>query len=147
MTSLASIARTTAAILLSLVLLAPVLLHAQGGTGNTGGGTGNTGGGTGNTGGGTGNTGSGVTTLQNPLKFDSLEELLTGILDAVVNLGFIFLILMLVFVGFKFVMAQGNEEQLKSARGALMWTVIGGMLLLGAKAISLVIQDTVRSLQ
>ena len=53
---------------------------------------------------------------------------------------------MIVYVGFLFVAARGNEEKIRSARDALMWTVIGGLILLGAEAISLVIQATVKTL-
>lgn len=126
--------------------------HAQ--TGPTGGGgpTGPTGGGgpTGPTGGGgpTGPTGGGLGGgLENPLKdIDSLEDLLNAILEAVVRLGSIILVIMIVYVGFKFVVAQGNEEKLQDARNALVWTVIGGLILLGATAISAVIQETAGSL-
>lgn len=94
--------------------------------------------------------GSGSTTssgLTNPLNnITDLPSLLTAVLGAVVKLGGVFLTLMLVFVGFKFVAAQGNAEQLKSAREMLIWTVIGGLILLGAQAISMVIQSTVQSL-
>ncbi len=90
--------------------------------------------------------GGGGGTLQNPLKFDSLPELLNAILDAVVQLGAILLVFMLVWVGFLFVTAQGNPEKVSTARSALMWTVIGGLILLGAKAISEVIAATVQTL-
>jgi hypothetical protein len=53
---------------------------------------------------------------------------------------------MIVYVGFLFVAAQGNEEKIRSARSALVWTVIGGLILLGAKAIALVIEQTVSTL-
>ena len=84
----------------------------------------------------------------NPLKgVCTLPDLLNLILQAVVSLGTIVLVIMLVYVGFLFVVAQGNEEKLKTAKSALLWTVIGGLVLLGAQAISLVIQATVGSLQ
>lgn len=84
--------------------------------------------------------------LINPLKVDSIEKLLALILAAVVQIGSILLVLALVYVGFLFVAAQGNTEQLKKAREALVWTVIGGIVLLGAQAIALVIQSTVQGL-
>ena len=71
--------------------------------------------------------------------------MLAAILEAVVRLGGIILVIAIVYVGFKFVVAQGNEEKIKEARGALVWTVIGGLILLGAQAISLVIQETAAS--
>jgi hypothetical protein len=90
---------------------------------------------------------SGEGSLTNPLNsINSLPELLTAILKGVVEIGAIFLTLMIVYVGFLFVAARGNEEKIRSARDALMWTVIGGLILLGAEAISLVIQATVKTL-
>lgn len=85
-------------------------------------------------------------TLDNPLRTDSLEGLLVIVLKAVVQIGTILLVLALVWVGFLFVMAQGSEEKIREARSAFVWTVIGGMLLLGATAISEVIKATVQTL-
>lgn len=127
---------------------------AQGGGttgGNQGGGgtTGNTQGGGGTTG---GNQGGGGTTgggggLTNPLNsIDSLPALLDMVLKAVVQIGTILLTLALVYVGFLFVMAQGNEEKISNAKNALLWTIIGGLILLGASAIGAVIGSTVDKL-
>lgn len=85
--------------------------------------------------------------LVNPLgSIDSLEALLGKILEAVVEIGAIILVLAIIYVGFKFVAAQGAEEKIKEARAALVWTVIGGLILLGAQAITMVIQETVKAL-
>lgn len=84
--------------------------------------------------------------LANPLQTDSLTGLITLILNAVIDIGVIVLVLALVWTGFKFVMAQGQEEQIREARSSLLWTLIGGLLLLGATAISLVLQATVERL-
>ncbi len=85
--------------------------------------------------------------LQNPLNnINSLPALLHALLQAVVELGSIILVLMLVWVGFLFVTAQGNPEEISKARSALVWTLIGGMILLGAEAISQVVQSTVQAL-
>ena len=82
--------------------------------------------------------------LENPLNgIDSLPDLLRAVLKAVVELGTLLLIFAIVYCGFLFVKAQGNPEEIKSARTALMWTVIGGLILLGAETISIVIQNTV----
>jgi len=92
------------------------------------------------------NTGSSVT-LMNPLKSGtSLESFLTSILEFIIRIGSIAIILMLVFVGYKFVVAQGSDTKLNEAKNMLLWTVIGALVLLGAKAISLAIQATVKSL-
>lgn len=84
--------------------------------------------------------------LQNPLNADSIEGLLKVVLDAVVYLGTIFLVLALIYVGFLFIKAQGNPDGIKEARRALLWTVIGGLLLLGASGLSVVIESTVQAI-
>ncbi len=85
--------------------------------------------------------------LTNPLaNTNSLADLLAAVLGLIVQLGTFALVFMLVYVGFLFVVAQGNDEKLRSARSALVWTVIGGLVLLGAQAISMVIQSTINAL-
>lgn len=103
-------------------------------------------------GGDTGSSGSNVTLL-NPLgtscnstNTDCLRGFLISILDFVVKIGSIVVILMLVFVGYKFVTAQGNDSKIIEARGMLLWTVVGALILLGAKAIALGIEATVKAL-
>jgi hypothetical protein len=85
-------------------------------------------------------------TLCNPLKFKSLEELLNAVLKAAIQIGTIILTLALIYTGFKFVAARGNEEKISQAKTALFWTIIGGFILLGATAIQQVITQTVNSL-
>jgi hypothetical protein len=87
--------------------------------------------------------------LKNPLAgagINSLPDLLNALLDFAITIGGIIVTIMLVFVGFKFVAAQGNSEKLTEARTMLLWTVIGALILLGAKAIEVGIVATVNSL-
>ena len=115
------------------VLAAPVAVSAQ--AGNTG---------DPDTAGNTGGTGC----LTNPLNgISTLDQFLKAILDGVIQIGTIVLIMMLVYVGFLFVAARGNSEKIQGAKSALVWTVIGGLVLLGATSIQLVISGTVNSLR
>jgi len=86
------------------------------------------------------------TGLTNPLKVGTLTEFVTTILGFVQTIGAIFVVLMLIFTGFKFVAAQGNSSKLQDARKSLMWTVLGALVLLGATAISLGVKATVETL-
>lgn len=89
-----------------------------------------------------------ATGLTNPLNgIDTLPQFLNAILAGVVQIGTIILILALVYTGFLFVAARGNAEEIQGARSALLWTVIGGLILLGASAIGLVIEGTVNGLR
>ncbi len=96
----------------------------------------------------TSNSGSGQNmTLINPLGAGtSLPVLLKDILQLIVQIGTVVIVLMLVYVGFLFVTARGNESKITAAREALLWTVVGALILLGAQAISLGIQSTVQAL-
>lgn len=132
-----------ASLLLSLVLFVSIPAFAQQTDGGTTGGQ--TDGGT--TGGQTDGGSANCTGLCNPLKgIDTLPQFLHAILDGVVQIGTIVLIMMLVYVGFLFVAARGNPEKIQGAKSALVWTVIGGLVLLGATAIELVIEGTVNSI-
>lgn len=91
-------------------------------------------------------TSGGEGTLVNPLRAQNIQQLLGIILGGLVQIGTIILVLMLVWVGFLFVFAQGNEEKVREARTALMWTVIGGLVLLGARAIASLLEATVNAL-
>ena len=92
--------------------------------------------------------------LMNPLKGvdcsrgkgNCLSAFLLNILDIVITLGSIVVVLMLVFVGFKFVAAQGKPGEVEAARGMLLWTLVGALILLGAKAIAMGVEATVKAL-
>lgn len=100
------------------------------------------------------NTGTGQNvTLINPLgnatcssNGTCLSSFLTSILKLVIQIGAVVVVLMLVYVGFLFVVAQGNESKLTTAKNALLWTVIGALVLLGAQAIASGIQATIQAL-
>ena len=92
--------------------------------------------------------------LVNPLKGVDCKEgsgkclmnFLGSILDFVILIGAIVVVLMTVFVGYKFVVAQGEPGKISEARQALLWTVVGALILLGSKAISEAITLTVKEL-
>ena len=102
-------------------------------------------GGQGDLGTGTSNCGGGGA-LTNPLSSCTIQDLLGKVLDAVIAIGTVVVTIMLVYCGFLFVVAQGNEEKIRDARSALVWTVIGALVLLGAKVIEGVISNTVGTL-
>ena len=85
----------------------------------------------------------GGSTLKSPIKAESIQALLNDILDIVVAVGAPIVVFFLVYVGFLFVTARGNVETLKTAKNALLWTFIGGLILLGARGLSSVICGTI----
>ena len=100
-------------------------------------------------------TGSGSNvTLINPLQGvdcsagngNCLSAFLLNILQFIIYIGGIVVVLMIIFVGYKFVAAQGNSTKIEEARNMLLWTVVGALILLGAQAIAMGIQATVTAL-
>jgi hypothetical protein len=53
----------------------------------------------------------------------------------------------IVYVGFKFVMAQGSSDKINEAKEAFLWVVIGAAIVLGAIVIRTIIMGTVESLK
>lgn len=114
------------------LLLNPLLVFAQdGGMQNPGSG-------------GMQNPGSG---FQNPLKYRDIYSFLAAVLDVLITIAFPILVLFIVYTGFLFVAAQGNETKLATAKKVLLWTIIGALLVLGAAVLSRAIQGTVKELR
>jgi hypothetical protein len=96
-----------------------------------------------------GTTGGSPIKLINPLGISGstgLEQFLSNILDFVIRIGTIVVILMMVYVGFKFVSARGDPGEISKAREMLLWTVVGALILLGSKVIAGGIEATVKAL-
>lgn len=83
--------------------------------------------------------------LQNPLGSgnNNLTSFANSIVDAVVTVGLPIAALMIVYSGFLFVAARGNESKLKDAKNAFLYAVIGIAIILGAKVLSEVIKGTI----
>jgi TrbC/VIRB2 pilin len=85
-------------------------------------------------------------TLINPLGTTDLMTFLGKILTFVTQIGTIAIVVMVVYDGYLFVVARGNETKISEARQALLYTIIGALILLGAQAIADGIKDTVTAL-
>ncbi len=100
-------------------------------------------------------SGSNTTCLTNPLSVGgngcngspvSIPQFIKAILGFVVQIGSVIVVLMLVYIGFLFVSARGEPGAITKARQALLWTIVGALLLLGAQVIASGIQATVNAL-
>jgi hypothetical protein len=82
-------------------------------------------------------------TIGNPLKVETLECFIAEALKVVVNIGAIVCVFFIIYSGFLFVTAQGNEAKLTQAKNTFLYTVIGTAILLGAWVLALVISGTI----
>ena len=85
--------------------------------------------------------------LVNPLNnITSIDGFVQTILVGALKIGMPVIALAIIYCGFLFVSARGNSEKIGEAKDALMYTLIGAAILLGAWALALLIKNTVLAL-
>lgn len=93
---------------------------------------------------GTGLSGSdGSGKITNPLKSQDIPEFLLKIIDVLLVFALPLIILYIMYAGYLFVTAAGNAEKVTGAKNALLWSIVGGVIVLGARLIISVIQGTI----
>ena len=95
---------------------------------------------------GTETAGTNITTkIDNPLgpKITDIPSFIQEVIVIVLTVGIPIIALAIIYTGFLFVAAQGNPEKLTKAKKALLYTLIGATLLLGAFVIANAIGKTV----
>lgn len=84
--------------------------------------------------------------LENPLRgTNDLTTLIIKILGAVVKIGGYVAVLAIIWSGFLFVKAQGNETELAKAKTSFLYTIIGVAVLLAAQGLALALGKTIES--
>lgn len=91
--------------------------------------------------------GGDVPGITNPLKVDSIKDLIFEVVKVATTIGFYVAVFFIIYSGFLFVTARGNEKKVGDAKNAIIWTVIGTAILLGARVIADVIQGTLNQIQ
>jgi nitric oxide reductase large subunit len=83
--------------------------------------------------------------LTNPLKVESVQGVIYLAVDIAMYIGVAFSILALIYVGFQFVMAQGNTDKLKEAKMWLLYIIVGLAILISARVIVEILKNTLSS--
>ena len=83
--------------------------------------------------------------LENPIYASNVTDLLFDLVDVAIFVGTIFAVFAFIFIGFKFVMAQGSDSALSEAKQWFLYAVIGTAILIGSKFIVEVVKNTVTS--
>jgi hypothetical protein len=84
--------------------------------------------------------------ITNPINASSIDVFIKTILQGVLKIGIPIIALAIIYCGFLFVAARGNSEKITKAKDALLYTLIGAAILLGAWAIAQLISTTVLNL-
>ena len=82
----------------------------------------------------------------NPISENTIPAFIQTILVGALKIGIPIVALAIIYCGFLFVFARGNSEKLGKAKDALLYTIIGAAILLGAWAIAKLISATVLAL-
>ncbi|MCA9362756.1 hypothetical protein KC851_00325 [Candidatus Kaiserbacteria bacterium] len=84
-------------------------------------------------------------TVQSVISPTSIEGILSSLLRIFITIATPVVVLFIIYAGFLYVTARGNEEQTKKATTALTYAIIGGVLILGAVALGEIIANIVES--
>jgi hypothetical protein len=87
----------------------------------------------------------GTVQLKNPLKVGSIEGLLVAILNVVIVIAVPIVVFFIIYAGFLYVTAKGNASQIEQATRALLYAVIGGVVIIGSVAIAGIVRNIVTS--
>ena len=85
--------------------------------------------------------------ITNPLKATSLVGLLDAFVQILVTFGIPIAAVAIIYSGFLFVTARGNEQKVTKAKEAFYWAIIGSVILLGARVIIGVVSGTISAIK
>jgi hypothetical protein len=89
------------------------------------------------------NPSGGIQGLENPIRFSTLAAFVQKILEIVTTIGIPIVAIFIIYSGFLFVKAQGNPDELKTAKSTFLWTVVGAAILLASWILAKAICETV----
>ncbi len=84
--------------------------------------------------------------LQNNDQCDLPSLIKTILNNIIMPIASVAVVIYIVWAGFQFLVAQGNEKKITEAKSRLLWALIGAGILLGADAIANVVANTITAL-
>jgi uncharacterized RDD family membrane protein YckC len=84
--------------------------------------------------------------LENPLRVTTIEGLLRAIIAVVLVFAVPIIIFFIIYAGFLYVTARGNEQQVQQATRALLYALVGGLLILGAYVLIQIIANLIAAI-
>jgi hypothetical protein len=71
--------------------------------------------------------------IENPIDADTFEELIENVITFIFNVALALVPLMIVIAGVYFVTAAGNPAQVEKAKGIILYTLIGFIVIILAR--------------
>ena len=82
----------------------------------------------------------------NPLSVDTIDKLIVIILDAAIKIGVPIVTFFVLLTGFKYATARGDKNAITKAHNMALYTAIGTAIVVGAKIIHSILQNTLLQL-
>lgn len=83
--------------------------------------------------------------IKNPLNVATVEDFFRAILAILLIIAVPLIVFFIIYAGFLYVTARGNEEKLTTANRALFYAILGGLLILGANILINIISGTIET--
>ena len=81
--------------------------------------------------------------LSNPTpSYGTMYDFIVALLEIVLLIGVPMIVIALIYAGFLLVTADGDEKKLEMGKLVIVWTLVGGAIILGAKVIAEFIKGT-----
>jgi hypothetical protein len=85
--------------------------------------------------------------IENPIAANSFPKLLELILNIIIDVGLPIIVISIIFVGFKYVTAQGKPAEIAKAHQAFTWVMVGTAIVIGARVIVAIVTNTVSQIK
>jgi len=85
--------------------------------------------------------------LQNPITYGTISEFVQAVVRAAIRIALPILALFLVYNGFLYVSAGGDEGKITKAHSGFMYSIIGAVLILGAWVFAEIIGSTINTIR
>ena len=87
-------------------------------------------------------------TLPNPLgNTTSFAVIMEKLADIAIKIGLPLVVIFMIYAGFLFVSAGGNEDKITAAKTTFFWAIVGALLIIGSKALAIAIQNLAEKLK
>lgn len=91
-------------------------------------------------------SGSSGSSFGNPLDSDTFEELVLALTQWVAAIALPIVVIFIIYSGYLFVTAGGNQSKIDAAKTTFYWTIIGAAIVVGAWALASAIVDFAQKL-
>jgi len=84
--------------------------------------------------------------ITSPITQPSLAALLISVIRVIIMIAVPIVVVAIVYSGFLFVTAGGNEQKITQAKQIIFWSLVGAFVLFGAEMIAEIVCNTVETI-